>query len=287
MKTHRDIASLRAALDADPERAVALAPTMGNLHRGHLKLMELARRHADVVVASIFVNPMQFGAGEDFERYPRTPQQDAEALEAAGVDHLFAPDAETLYPDGLQTHTRISVPGLSEILCGAERPGHFDGVATVVGKLLLLVAPDVAVFGRKDYQQLLIIRRLVRDLGIPTRIESMPTERDDDGLALSSRNGYLSPEQRAEAPLLYRSLRDTQRRIEGGEHDYAALRAEAVETIEKSGFSVDYYEICHADNLANLAAGAPPAGEIAVLVAATIGGTRLIDNVTFGGDASK
>ena len=279
MRTHRDIASLRAALDDSPR--VALVPTMGHLHRGHLKLIERAHRVADSVVASIFVNPMQFSAGEDFERYPRSPEQDSQALADAGVDHLFLPDAAAMYPQGLDAHTRVVVPKLSEILCGANRPGHFDGVATIVTKLLLMVAPEVAVFGEKDYQQLLIIRRLVEDLNIATRIEAVATERETDGLALSSRNAYLDPEQRAVAPRLHRALEDTRKRIEDGEQDCQMLVAEAEKRLSEAGFSLDYYTIRRGRDLSRFDAGQRLEGNIIVLAAATIGYTRLIDNVTF------
>ncbi|MHA7835198.1 MAG: pantoate--beta-alanine ligase, partial [Algiphilus sp.] len=203
-----DVPALRAWRQTQwqAQRRVALVPTMGNLHRGHLALLKTARAHADVVVASIFVNPLQFGPNEDFDRYPRTLDADVAALEAAGCDAVFAPSERTLYPHG-RNITQIHVPHLGDDLCGADRPGHFDGVTTVVGLLFHLAQPDVAVFGRKDYQQLQLIQRMVRDLHFPTQVMGHPIEREADGLALSSRNQYLSPEERARAPALHATLR--------------------------------------------------------------------------------
>ncbi len=279
MQTFTTVASLRAAVREHRRqgRTVAFVPTMGNLHEGHLCLMRRARDMADRVVASIFVNPMQFGANEDLSRYPRTPKEDTELLVSEGVHHLFLPDADEMYPAGLGQQARVSVPGLSDVLCGAERPGHFDGVATVVSKLFNMVDPDIAVFGNKDFQQLAIIRKMTRDLNFPIRIEGVDTARAEDGLALSSRNGYLSKEDRQRAPALYATLCATRDSIANGRRDYPALEQTACEALVEAGFKPGYYQVCDAETLR------PPAadcGEIVILASATMGNTRLIDNVT-------
>ncbi|RMD70620.1 MAG: pantoate--beta-alanine ligase, partial [Gammaproteobacteria bacterium] len=241
MQTLHTIASLRQQTGGWREkgRQIAFVPTMGNLHRGHMALVERGRQIADRLVVSIFVNPLQFGPGEDYARYPRTLEQDALQLAEAGVDLLFAPSAEEMYPQG-KRHTQVVVPGLSDILCGASRPGHFQGVATVVAKLFNLVQPHVALFGEKDYQQLLIIRHMVRDLGMPVEVMSMPTVREADGLALSSRNSYLTPEERRTAPFLYRTLLALGHRLKKGERDYRDMEQEGEQALKEKGFRPEY-----------------------------------------------
>lgn len=277
MLTLHDIAELRAHLA--PQRRngqrIALVPTMGNLHAGHLALVDAARRDADVVVATIFVNPLQFGAGEDFERYPRTLEADTQALASHGCDIVFAPSAEALYPHGLEAHTHVSVPDVSEGLCGANRPGHFNGVATVVSLLFNLVQPDAAFFGRKDYQQLTVIRKLVEDLHFPIDIVGVPTQRAEDGLALSSRNAYLSTAERQRAPSLYRTLCQVRDALQGGELPAPALR-EGLASLTADGFKPDYLELRRAWDLGPVALDTR---ETILLVAAHLGTTRLIDNL--------
>ena len=272
----RTVRELRAAVAAwrRADERVALVPTMGALHAGHLALVAEGRRRADRVVATIFVNPKQFGAGEDLDRYPRRELADAEALEAAGCDLLFAPGVAEIYPDGFATH--VSVSGITDDLDGAARPGHFDGVATVVAKLLNQAQADVAIFGEKDYQQLLTIRRLARDLDIPTEIVGHPTVREADGLALSSRNAYLSPDERRNAAELPRTLAAAGEAIRAGRDVADALRA-ATDRLLAAGFaSVDYVELRDAETLAPLAHLDRPAR---LLAAARIGGARIIDNI--------
>ncbi len=257
-------------------KRIALVPTMGNLHVGHLELVKQARQRADRVVVSIFVNPMQFGAGEDFGRYPRTLEQDATQLESAEADLLFTPPVQEVYPRGQAVQTLITVPGISNILCGASRPGHFAGVATVVCKLLNMVQPDLALFGNKDLQQLLVIRQMVEDLCIPVEIIGIPTVREPDGLARSSRNGYLTVGERSQAPALYRLLRETSKAIAQGRSDYAALESEGKQALMAAGFKPDYYSIRNATDLSE-ANGETQ--KLAILAAASLGRTRLIDNL--------
>lgn len=255
---------------------VALVPTMGNLHDGHLSLVKLARQHAERVVVSIFVNPSQFEPGSDYEQYPRTLDLDKRRLKRAGADLLFAPDADTVYPTGVEAATRVTVPNLSDELCGAFRPGHFEGVTSVVARLFGLVMPDVAVFGEKDYQQQLLIRRMVADLHWPTRIVTAPTERDDDGLACSSRNQYLTEGERKIAPELYRELERVALELESGNRHYAELESAARAALSDKGFAPEYVSIRRAENLD------PPdrdTDELVVLAAARLGKARLIDNV--------
>jgi pantoate--beta-alanine ligase len=254
---------------------VALVPTMGNLHRGHLALVTRARAEAERVVVTVFVNPTQFGPGEDFAAYPRTPDADAGVLAAAGCDVLFLPPVAEVYPGGEAGATRVEVPGLSTILCGAFRPGHFAGVTSVVARLFNMVGPDVAVFGDKDYQQLTIIRRMVRDLHLPVRIVGLSTVREPDGLALSSRNQYLTPAERAMAPRLAAVLADVATAVAAGRRDFAALEAQAVATLAAAGFRPDYVAIRRADDLGEPGAGG---GALVVLAAAWLGRARLIDN---------
>ena len=255
---------------------IAFVPTMGNLHAGHGSLVSRARAMADRVIVSVFVNPLQFGPNEDFAAYPRTPEDDRALLEALRVDVLFTPGVEDMYPRGQATTARVHVPGLEDILCGAFRPGHFMGVATVVAKLLNLVQPDVAIFGEKDYQQLLVIRRTIVDLCMPIEIIGAPTTREPDGLAMSSRNRYLTPEERSKAPVVFAQLEVARRALEAGERDYAALEARGMQALKDAGFRPDYFEIRDAASLE------PPhraSGDLVVLTAARIGRARLIDNV--------
>lgn len=255
---------------------VALVPTMGNIHKGHLSLVELAREHAERVVVSVYVNPTQFGVGEDYADYPRTLEKDTLKLRKAGVDLLFVPDDETVYPFGHECATVISVPGLTENFCGASRPGHFDGVTTVVARLFALVQPDVAVFGQKDYQQQLVIRYMVEDLGLPIRIITGPTLREPDHLAMSSRNQYLSDSERGVAPRLYETLGSIATRLQDGKRDFAALEAEGMKTLTEAGFEVDYFAVRRAENLAE---PDRDCDELVILAAARLGDARLIDNV--------
>ena len=256
--------------------SIAFVPTMGNLHAGHASLIGAAHLHGRRVVASVFVNPLQFGPNEDYAAYPRTPEDDTELLAAQGVDVLLLPTVEEMYPLGVAGSTIVDVPELSGILCGAVRPGHFQGVATVVVKLLNLVQPDVAIFGEKDYQQLTIIRRSDEDLCLPVRIVGAPTVRADDGLALSSRNRYLSVAERAIAPTVYRALDGARRRLESGDADLADIQREGLESLRTVGFRPDYFEVRMAWTLAE------PRGQdidVVVLTAARLGRARLIDNV--------
>ena len=278
MNTVKTVRELRAAV-AHARKAgkrIGFVPTMGNLHSGHASLVSKAVQQADFVVASIFVNPLQFGAGEDLDKYPRTLAADQEKLLQAGCNLLFAPTVEEMYPGGMTGQTRVSVPQLSEGLCGASRPGHFEGVATVVSKLFNMVQPDMAVFGQKDYQQLAVIRAMVHDLNMPIQIIGEPTVRADDGLALSSRNGFLSEEERAIAPVLYRSLSQIAAAIKNGDHDFARLRAEQVQQIEAAGLRLDYLEVRQG---VHLRAATAEDRDIVILVAAFLGTTRLIDNL--------
>jgi pantoate--beta-alanine ligase len=249
---------------------------MGNLHAGHISLVEEAKKQCDYVVASIFVNPMQFGRGEDLDAYPRTLQQDIAKLETAGCDALFAPSAAEMYPHGLESQTVVSVPQLSERHCGAARPGHFDGVATVVSKLFNIVRPDKAIFGLKDFQQYLIIRKMVKDLCFPITIIGMETLRENSGLAMSSRNSYLNSEQKKIAACLHRHLLQAQTDIAAGANNFVALEAKARKDLKQVGIQVEYFSICNAKNLE------PATGtdnQLIILAAAFVGNTRLIDNI--------
>jgi pantoate--beta-alanine ligase len=259
---------------------VTFVPTMGNLHAGHLTLVREAQRVADRTVASIFVNPLQFGPSEDFDAYPRTLEQDRVLLEAEGADLLFAPSVQAVYPHGQAAQTRVEVPGLSDILCGASRPGHFVGVATVVCKLFNMVQPDVALFGEKDFQQLLVIRRMTEDLCMPVEIRGVPTVREADGLAMSSRNAYLTSDERARAPRLYQALLRAAERLRNG---VAAAEAEhlGAAELDAEGMECDYFSVRRAQDLG------PPSAldcDLVVLAAARIGRARLIDNLPVGRD---
>lgn len=278
MKIVTTVSQLREQLKAwrEPGSALAFVPTMGNLHAGHLQLVRHARGVAGRVVVSIFVNPMQFGPREDFARYPVTPAADRAVLEEADADLLFLPAVDEIYPQGTAATTTVEVPGLNAILEGAHRPGHFNGVTTVVARLFNMVQPDIAVFGEKDYQQLLLIRRMVADLCMPVRIDSVPTVREPGGLALSSRNGYLSGADRAIAPQLYQTLQDVRAVVQGGEHDYAGVEQAAMAQLAEAGFQPDYVSVRRA---ADLSLPVPGERELVVLAAASIGRTRLIDNI--------
>jgi pantoate--beta-alanine ligase len=275
VKTVRELRAAVARARSEGKR-IGFVPTMGNLHAGHVALVEKASQRTDFVVTSIFVNPLQFGPNEDLAKYPRTLVADQEKLVAAGCQLLFHPDVEDMYPDGMDGQTRVNVPLVSEGLCGESRPGHFEGVATVVSKLFNMVQPDVAVFGEKDFQQLAVIRKLVRDLNIPVQIFGEPTVRAEDGLALSSRNGYLNDDERARAPVIQRTLRQLAEALRGGSRDFPALLEEGRRQIEAAGLRVDYLEIREALSLRPADAGDR---QVVVLAAAFLGKTRLIDNL--------
>ena len=276
MQTFTTAAQLRAWVDAHRRegRRIGFVPTMGNLHAGHHSLLKVVRAHADAVVASVFVNPTQFGPNEDFARYPRTPDADAAGLAANGCDALFLPDVDTMYPYGAARGVKVSVPQLPDLLEGAIRPGHFDGVATVVAKLFNLVQPQVAVFGQKDYQQLLVIRRMVRDLGFAVEVVAAPIVREANGLAMSSRNQYLDPDQRDRAGAIHATLRAMRAGVAAGSA-FGAIEADARSSLQQAGLSPDYAVIRDADDLGEPAPGRP----LVALVAARIGSTRLIDNL--------
>jgi pantoate--beta-alanine ligase len=286
MRTHRTVAEMRAALAPDrrADKLIGLVPTMGALHEGHLSLLRRARADCDVVVMSLFVNPSQFNDPTDLERYPRDFERDARLAEEAGVDHLFAPPVEEVYPPGFAT--TASVAGVTERLEGEHRGrGHFDGVATVVAKLFNMVAPQVAYFGQKDAQQAIMIKRLVRDLDIPVRIQVCPTVREADGLALSSRNVLLSPEERARAAALHRALRAAQEAIDAGERDPAAARAEALATLTSAQIEPEYLELVSPQTMAPVAR--IDGGDVLAVVAARVGSTRLIDNQLIATDTGS
>jgi pantoate--beta-alanine ligase len=256
-------------------RRVAFVPTMGNLHAGHMSLIEAARQHGDRFVASIFVNPMQFGPNEDYAHYPRTPRADEQLLAAAGCDLMFMPDVVEIYPNGPENAARVEVPVLSHILDGEFRPGHFQGVATVVTKLLNIVEPDAAVFGEKDFQQLTVIRRMGAELCMPVTIIGAATVRESDGLAMSSRNQYLTPTERGIAPLIYRQLQRARTRLLGAATD-AEVEAEGLAALSAAGFRPDYFTVRDARDLQP---AMPHTRELVVLVAARLGKARLIDNL--------
>jgi pantoate--beta-alanine ligase len=255
---------------------VAFVPTMGNLHAGHISLIELARKRGDRFVASIFVNPMQFGPNEDYAHYPRTPTNDERMLADAGCDLMFMPDVAEIYPRGYEHDTRVAVPELSAVLDGEFRLGHFDGVSTVVAKLFNIVTPDIAVFGEKDFQQLAIIRRMVADLCVPIEIVGAPTVREADGLAMSSRNQYLTGEERKIAPLLHQALMRAVARVKSSDADFAAIEHAEIEALKTRGFRPDYFTVRDAKTLAP---PGPAARHLVLLVAARLGKARLIDNL--------
>lgn len=253
---------------------IVLVPTMGNLHAGHLSLVKLAKAIKGKVIVSIFVNPTQFVAGEDFDTYPRTLDEDLIHLKKHKVDLVFNPDYKEIYPDEPGEHTRVTVPVLDGVFCGQFRPGHFTGVATVVTKFLNIVQPDYAVFGEKDYQQLLVIKKLVRDLALPVEIISGPTVREMDGLAMSSRNQYLTTEQRKIAPVMYNTIRKIADLIEQGDRNFEMLEDRGKQDLNQAGFRCEYFNIQDGDNL-----GPPGEENLVVICAAWLGQARLIDNL--------
>lgn len=273
-----DIPNLRQSIHAWKSKGerIAFVPTMGNLHAGHLQLVQAAHERADRVVVSIFVNPLQFNEAADFNAYPRTLDDDAQMLRSVNTNLLFAPDVQQMYPQGQISNTKVIVPGLSECLEGEHRPGHFTGVTTVVAKLFNMVQPDMAWFGEKDFQQLMLIRRLVADLDLPIKIMSLPTVREPDGLAMSSRNGRLNADERRIAPVIYQTLCALRDRIQQGERPYALLEQHAMVALERAGFRAEYVAVRRVSDLQ------PPADgdrQMVVLVAAHLGNTRLIDNI--------
>lgn len=280
MQTVQDVAALRAAIRGwrSQGQTVGFVPTMGNLHAGHHSLIKLARARTDRVVASVFVNPTQFGPSEDFERYPRTLAQDQAGLAEQGCDLLFAPEVATMYPFGPANSVSVHVPQLTDTLEGAHRPGHFDGVATVVCKLFNLVQPDVAVFGQKDFQQLKVIERMVRDLALPVKVMGAPTLRAEDGLALSSRNQYLSPAERELAPQIHATLQQMRELVLKG-HAIKVVEQAAASKLARAGFEPDYAAIRRAEDLSEPAEGEREG--LVALIAARLSSTRLIDNLPF------
>ncbi len=280
MNTVKNLQQLRAAISRarSEGKRIAFVPTMGNLHAGHVALIQHATERADFVVASIFVNPLQFGANEDLDSYPRTLVADQSKLLEAGCNLLFTPDAQDMYPQGMAQQTIVSVPGVSTGLCGGSRPGHFDGVATIVCKLLNMVQPDIALFGEKDFQQLAVIRKMVADLNMPVQIFGVPIVRDHDGLALSSRNGYLSAQQRAAAPALQQCLQALKAQIKNGRRDYAMLFEQFDTDLQAAGFRLDYVELRDA---LSLQPAEVDSTQLVLLAAAYLGSTRLIDNLIF------
>jgi pantoate--beta-alanine ligase len=278
MKTFHTVAELRTALKIErlQDKSIVFVPTMGNLHDGHMSLIRRATEEGDVIVSSIFVNPMQFSANEDLERYPKTLEEDKRLLEANGCHYLFAPDALEMYPDGKRSQTQIEVVGLSDILCGASRPGHFVGVSTVVTKLFNMVQPDTAIFGNKDFQQLKVIEDMVRDLSSNVRVIGVDTARNEDGLAMSSRNGYLTEEERRIAPAMYQTLLWAKEALITNSASHEDIREQAQQKLEAAGFRRDYFEIRAQDNLQT------PSEEekrLVILAAAYLGSARLIDNL--------
>jgi len=276
MQTINTIAELRAALAIERQQgnSISFVPTMGNLHAGHMALVEHASKASDCIVASVFVNPMQFSQNEDIDAYPKTLEADQQLLAERGVKYLFAPTAREMYPQGVST--QVQIPVLSNLYCGASRPGHFVGVATICSKLFNIVQPDFAVFGEKDFQQLTIIRQMVRDLCIPVEIIGVQTGRADDGLALSSRNGYLSREERQVAPALHRTLQDAAHKIKSGERNFAEVETAANQQLSKAGFKPDYVHVVNRETLDTASLNDK---EIIILAAAQLGKARLIDNL--------
>ncbi|MCG8667819.1 MAG: pantoate--beta-alanine ligase [Pseudomonadales bacterium] len=280
MKTVHTVKELREFISAEKKagRKVGFVPTMGNLHSGHISLVDQAKQHADFIVCSIFVNPTQFGVGEDFDRYPRTLEEDSAKLAAAGCDLVFAPDVDEVYPEQSQAWVKVSVNDVSENHCGASRAGHFDGVGLVVSKLFNMVQPDVAVFGKKDFQQLAVIRRLTIALNFPIEIIGAETVREDNGLAKSSRNGYLSEQDKQDAAVIYKQLNQVMADIKEGNKDFEQLVKQAEAQLTEKGLQPEYFNIADQDTL-------KPADDntkkLVILAAAKLGTTRLIDNIDF------
>ena len=278
MITIHTIAELRAALNKErlQGKRIGFVPTMGNLHEGHLQLIDQAKSCSDVVVSSIFVNPLQFGAGEDLDNYPRTLAEDQEKLASRGCNFLFAPPDAEVYPHGREAQTQVEVPVISDMYCGASRPGHFRGVSTVVCKLFGMVQPDIAIFGEKDFQQLMVIRRMTEDLSLPVEIQGAPIARNEHGLALSSRNGYLSLQELETAIALNQTLKNAKRMIIEGNKDYLSIEEQAQTELEAAGFKRDYYKICRRSDLQ---AATSNETELVIVAAAYLGPARLIDNI--------
>jgi len=278
MQSVETITALRAQVKAwrDHKQTIAFVPTMGNLHQGHLSLVRKAHKLADRVVVSIFVNPLQFDDKADLSAYPRTVKADIQMLSSVDCDVIFTPTVDIMYPKGMAPHTNVIVPNMDDKLCGLKRPGHFDGVATIVTKLLNIVQADIALFGEKDYQQLLLIKRLVRDLNLPVDIVGSPTYREHSGLAMSSRNQYLTEQQREQAPALYQILLSVKQKIELGNQDFPALQLEAFTKLQKFGFEVEYVDIRCTDDLSQVISGD---SNLRILAAARLGKARLIDNI--------
>ncbi|MEJ6476177.1 pantoate--beta-alanine ligase [Pseudoalteromonas piscicida] len=278
MQSVTEIKSLRSQIKAWRQQGLSIAfvPTMGNLHRGHFSLVEKAKTLADKVVVSIFVNPMQFGANEDLDSYPRTLEQDKQGLAELETDIVFTPTVDTIYPSGLDAQSFVDVPGVSEGHCGGTRPGHFRGVATVVTKLFNLVQPDFACFGEKDFQQLQVIKTMVKDLSIPVEVIGVPTQREVSGLAMSSRNGYLSESEKDTAKVLFQALKEAAKTLESGEKDFVQITKNATDMLHHAGLTLDYFNICQKDTL-------KPAtledDQLVILAAAFLGKVRLIDNI--------
>ncbi|WP_096086016.1 pantoate--beta-alanine ligase [Agaribacterium haliotis] len=280
MHVFHHIESVRKALQQarSESKRIAFVPTMGNLHEGHLALVRQAQQAADVVIVSIFVNRLQFGLNEDWDKYPRTLEQDIAKLEAVNCDMLFYPEEQEIYPNGMDEQTRVVVPTMTDVLCGASRPDHFEGVTTVVSKLFNIVQPDVAVFGLKDFQQLAVVRRMAEDLCMPVEIQAAPIAREDDGLARSSRNRYISEDERPRATVLYQSLKWLKAEVDGGNLAFRELEQEAKARIEAQGFRVDYLKLCEAHSLEP---AAEDDAELCVLGAMYTSAARLIDNIAF------
>lgn len=279
MQVFHQVDSLRQALREARAagKRVGFVPTMGNLHDAHLALVETAKAYADVVVCSIFVNRLQFGLNEDWDKYPRTLERDSEKLRSVGCDYLLCPDEQEIYPNGMDAQTRVIVPTMADVLCGASRPGHFEGVTTVVSKLFNIVQPDTAVFGIKDFQQIAIIRRMVEDLCIPVEIIAGEIVRESDGLAMSSRNSFITEQERSKANQLYTSISWVCKELQAGTRDFQRLESEAKLQIESAGFKPDYVSICNSKTLAPVA---DDDIQITVLAAMYTQGARLIDNVS-------
>ncbi len=277
MKTIHTLNELRQLLAEERVhgKKIGLVPTMGNLHAGHIALVQQAKENADIIVSTIFVNPLQFSAGEDLDKYPRTLQADQEKLTTVGCHYLFVPSEEEVYPDGREKQTMVEVPDVSNLYCGASRPGHFQGVATIVCKLFGMVQPDLAIFGAKDYQQLFVIRKMTKDLSLPITIQGSPIVRNEHGLALSSRNGYLSEEELSAATALNKTLKTTAQAIEQGNTDFNALVEAAQRQLEGAGFKRDYFVIARQSDL--LAASKDDT-QLVILAAAYMGAARLLDN---------
>ena len=278
MQRLETISALRAQIKAWRKQnlTIAFVPTMGNLHQGHLSLVNRAKELADKVVVSVFVNPLQFDDKADLTAYPRTLDADIQQLTSVDCDVVFTPTVELMYPEGMDCHTHITVPNMDDKLCGLKRPGHFDGVATVVTKLLNMVQADIAVFGEKDYQQLLLIKKMVRDLNIAVDIVGSPTYREENGLAMSSRNQYLTEEQREQAAAIYQILLSIKEKLEQGEHKITDIQQQAIKELQDLGFEPDYVDIRRADDLE---IALPDDHSLRVLVAARLGRARLIDNI--------